>query len=74
MKGFLQFSAQCDSLITPESGTLTRSTNGTVTTVIFDCSTGYHLHGDSILSCGADGTWNGSEPECRKSWCLYVLS
>ncbi|XP_060562325.1 sushi, von Willebrand factor type A, EGF and pentraxin domain-containing protein 1-like [Ruditapes philippinarum] len=57
--------SQCDILIQPESGTMTTSTNGTITVVTFDCSSGYHLHGDSSLSCGTDGTWNGSEPECR---------
>ncbi|XP_053399292.1 CUB and sushi domain-containing protein 3-like [Mercenaria mercenaria] len=56
---------QCDTLVTPDSGVLTTTTNGTVTVATFACDTGYYLNGAAHLTCGTDGTWDGSEPECR---------
>jgi len=32
---------------------------------VFECSSGFDLHGASVLSCGPYGIWNGTAPTCE---------
>ncbi|XP_052791561.1 sushi, von Willebrand factor type A, EGF and pentraxin domain-containing protein 1-like [Mya arenaria] len=48
----------CNPLTQPAGGTLSYSTDGTVTRVSVLCNTGYSLNGARNLTCRADGSWN----------------
>ncbi|XP_060573346.1 P-selectin-like [Ruditapes philippinarum] len=54
----------CPDISNPSSGSVTLSTNGTLSQAEFSCSTGYHIAGDEIISCQTDGLWDGAEPLC----------
>ncbi|XP_060585338.1 sushi, von Willebrand factor type A, EGF and pentraxin domain-containing protein 1-like [Ruditapes philippinarum] len=55
----------CPDLSDPESGTLTVTTTGSVTTATFSCQTGYYLSGESTLTCGSDVAWSSDVPTCK---------
>ena len=62
------------SLGTLDNGQISYSTDTTApfdygTVVTFTCNTGFSLSGDSMRSCGGDGSsqsgvWSGSSPVC----------
>ena len=31
----------------------------------YTCNKGYELEGSSVMTCGEDGTWLGTEPSCK---------
>jgi hypothetical protein len=37
----------------------------------YSCDVGYLLVGEESRTCGSNGTWNGSQPECRGE-CIKV--
>ncbi|WAQ97856.1 CSMD3-like protein [Mya arenaria] len=54
----------CDVLTNPASGTLTSTSDGSVTTATYACSSGYTLEGDDTRTCQLDGSWTGVMPSC----------
>ena len=40
----------------------------------FGCENGYDLSGDSFITCEADGTWNGTIPNCIPVNCPDVIN
>ena len=64
---YFSFLAKCPDLSDPDSGTLTVTTTGSVTTATFTCQTGYYLSGDFTLTCGSDGSWSSDVPTCSES-------
>ena len=60
------FTASCETLTNPSSGTVTLSTNGGTSTATYTCASGYTLQGDATRTCQLDGTWDNSQPSCSK--------
>ena len=57
----------CDSLGTIDDGNTVLTTNGTHTTVMFECDSGYSVDStDYQAACEADGSWNVLVPSCGK--------
>ncbi|XP_052791551.1 LOW QUALITY PROTEIN: uncharacterized protein LOC128225682 [Mya arenaria] len=54
----------CLNLTAPDSGTITKYTDGLNTFSSVSCSSGYYADGPLLLKCQADGSWNGSVPLC----------
>ncbi|KAL4230224.1 Sushi [Mactra antiquata] len=54
----------CSSLVEPLSGSLSLSTNGTISIAVFSCMSNYHIVGDDTLLCNIDTTWSHVEPSC----------
>ncbi len=41
--------------------------------VIYQCDMGYnHTSGDLVRTCSADGTWDGTQPDCQSKFFLSV--
>ncbi|XP_045204681.2 sushi, von Willebrand factor type A, EGF and pentraxin domain-containing protein 1-like isoform X2 [Mercenaria mercenaria] len=57
--------SKCPDLSDPDSGTLTMTTSGSVTTATFTCQSGYYLNGAFTLTCGSDGLWSSDSPTCK---------
>lgn len=60
----LSFTAKCPDLSDPDSGTLSMTTTGSITTASFTCQSGYYLSGAFILTCGTDELWSDDPPTC----------
>ena len=62
----LSSAVDCNALSDPANGQV--STTGTTfgETATYSCDTGYNLVGDSTRTCGAAGSWSGSEPTCER--------
>ncbi|XP_060586067.1 sushi, von Willebrand factor type A, EGF and pentraxin domain-containing protein 1-like [Ruditapes philippinarum] len=56
---------KCPELSEPDSGSLTLTSTGSLTTASFSCLPGYYLKGKFSLTCGTDGTWNDDAPSCK---------
>lgn len=69
---FYPLAAVCEDLVAPANGNVTLSTNDTVTTARFLCSTGYTLSGSDSVTCLSDGTWTDDVPMCGN--CFFFLS
>ena len=54
----------CPTVSNPSSGSVTISTNGTLSRADFACSVGYHVTGNDIISCQTNGLWDASDPLC----------
>ena len=68
---WLKFASLFISVLCPpwnsvQNGSMTVSTNGTVSSTSFGCDTGYSLKGSSAAVCQADGTWDAVTPTCGK--------
>ncbi|KAH3840553.1 hypothetical protein DPMN_114003 [Dreissena polymorpha] len=54
----------CPSLSNPESGSVTLTTDGQVTTAVFLCFQGYQISGASSVACQITGQWDHAAPRC----------
>ncbi|KAH3840535.1 hypothetical protein DPMN_113985, partial [Dreissena polymorpha] len=54
----------CPVLAAPASGSITLSTDGWVSRVLYSCNPGYHRHGNQMRECLATGNWTGTQPLC----------
>ena len=54
----------CPNLSNPDSGIVSLSTTGLVTTATYTCASGYSLTSDGTLQCKVDGTWDVTPPMC----------
>jgi len=70
MKVFILFTAKCASLAVVGGQTSEMTTNLTVTTVTFTCSSGFTLNGVTQLTCDSAGAWSGPQPACCTLLCL----
>lgn len=43
------------------------------TKVTISCKDGYKLSGQSVVTCGADGSWTPALPTCEEGKALYFL-
>ena len=62
---------QCSSLTDPNNGIITclLGDDGVPSyedTCSFTCNTGYELTGSNTRTCQSDGSWSGSDAECRQ--------
>ena len=63
---------QCNNLSIPTNGNASCS-SGQVgvgyegDTCSFTCNTGYELTGSESRTCQSDGSWNGTDNDCRRS-------
>ncbi|XP_053400538.1 CUB and sushi domain-containing protein 3-like [Mercenaria mercenaria] len=55
---------KCETLTTPDSGTMTLSFTETSTQALLSCVSGYYLNGQNLLTCGQNGTWDYETPVC----------
>ena len=61
---FDSFLEECQALQAPTSGHLSLLSNGTVTRAEISCLNGYHVHGNSTLTCDSNGVWDMETPTC----------
>ena len=61
---FCSFAEECQALQAPASGYLSLLSNGTVTRAEISCLNGYHVHGNSTLTCDSNGVWDMETPTC----------
>ena len=61
---FDSFVEECQALQAPASGYLSLLSNGTVTSAEVSCLNGYHVHGNSKLTCDSNGVWDMETPTC----------
>ncbi|XP_060586065.1 P-selectin-like [Ruditapes philippinarum] len=54
----------CPSLIEPGNGSVSLSTNGTLTVANYSCIVGYTMNGDTTSDCQTDGSWSSLAPTC----------
>lgn len=55
----------CGSISDPHNGFAKRVKTFTGEAINYSCVSGYHLVGPKLRKCLSNGTWSGSEPECR---------
>ena len=58
------FAEECQALQAPASGYLSLLSNGTVTRAEVSCLNGYHVRGNSTLTCDSKGVWDMETPTC----------
>ena len=61
---FDSFVEECQALQAPTSGYLSLLSNGTVTRAEISCLHGYHVYGNSLLTCDSNGVWDMETPTC----------
>ena len=59
---------KCEDIVSPDEGTLTLTSNGTITRAEITCSVGYSISGSIELTCASDGSWTGDFPSCGMSF------
>jgi hypothetical protein len=57
----------CPNVLDPNSGNVTLSSDGTRTTAVYACASGYYISDQNMTTCLPDGSWSDSDPECCKS-------
>ena len=57
-------SETCPDLESPSSGSVTISSDGSLTRAVFDCLPDYELVGAAELSCQSNGSWDFTTPLC----------
>ena len=60
----------CDPLTDPDNGMVDIGSGGEITPgtqANYSCNAGYRLVGQRSRSCGVDGNWSGSEPQCTST-------
>jgi hypothetical protein len=48
------------------------SFNESSTQALFSCVAGYYLDGQSLLTCGQNGTWDYQTPVCSKNKVIQI--
>ncbi|XP_053397800.1 neurogenic locus notch homolog protein 1-like isoform X1 [Mercenaria mercenaria] len=63
----------CGTIVAPTNGAVDL-TDGTTyqSVIVFQCSNGYDLVGESSLECQADSNWDGSKPTCNIKDCGFL--
>ena len=61
-------SVVCPELASLDNGTVTLSTNGSVTVAELTCDSGSSISGSHQLTCKTDGLWDGMEQVCGKDY------
>jgi len=67
------FSATCDMQTMPTNGSVSITTNGSVTMATFTCGVGSSMSGSSVAKCLPDGSWDVIEPICGKTIIINQL-
>ena len=62
------FAVHCQNLTSPIMGDVVIITNGTRSTAVYSCQSGYHVHGKVEIVCTDIGLWDVPPPVCRKTW------
>ena len=62
---------ECAQIVDPDSGSVSVSSDGSVSTAVFSCASGYHIVGDALSVCDDNGSWNSTSPTC--GICLYMF-
>ena len=65
MELILHLAKNCRDLSTSSNGQVTYSDTTYPSVATYSCGTGFGLVGDITRICSAEGTWSGSQPECR---------
>uniref|UniRef100_A0A0N5ARB9 Sushi, von Willebrand factor type A, EGF and pentraxin domain-containing protein 1 n=1 Tax=Syphacia muris TaxID=451379 RepID=A0A0N5ARB9_9BILA len=69
-----KFSIDCPSLNIPSNTRVTYTHHLEYNSVaIFSCVKGYHLTGNSSITCEANGQWSNDIPKCTESFCLLPV-
>ena len=55
----------CGELSNSDNGGVTYSDTIYQSVATYSCDAGFDLVGDRTRTCSAEGTWTGSQPECR---------
>ncbi|KAL4229789.1 hypothetical protein ACF0H5_010180 [Mactra antiquata] len=64
----------CESITPPNNGSVTTSSNGTFTTVIYSCDTGFTMNGSDLSVCLSNGSWSTDQPSCNECNNLPTIS
>jgi formylglycine-generating enzyme required for sulfatase activity len=59
----------CGGLTPPQNGAVDAPDTTFAAIATYECDEGYDLIGDTLRSCGADGSWSGSAPTCAPVSC-----
>ena len=65
----------CDAVVCPspppatDKGSLSGTNTSYGSSVKYTCSEGYEPTSSAVLTCGSDGHWNGTAPDCTKVTC-----
>ncbi|XP_070554202.1 uncharacterized protein [Ptychodera flava] len=62
----------CPTLETPNDGTMNSTGNTYQSVATFSCNVGYNLHGSSVRTCTADGSWDGQSVSCTVTECPFL--
>ena len=63
----------CPTLANPMDGAVSMTEGVTGDTVTYTCDAGFQLSGDTMRTCGSDGTWTGSAPMCDRKYSHVIL-
>lgn len=68
---FLILDIDCGKVGKLEHGTVTIQSNRTTygAEILYSCHENYTLIGHEVRTCGANGTWTNSTPQCLFDWC-----
>ena len=68
---FFYTGVTCEDLTDPINGMVEFTTSYLDPPAIYSCDEGYMIEGDETRTCGANGEWSGSEPQCARKYCYY---
>ncbi|XP_070554203.1 protein mesh-like [Ptychodera flava] len=68
------FIATCPPLVIPNNGTINSTGNTYLSVATFSCNDGYNLHGSSVRTCTADGSWDGQSVSCKVVTCPILVT
>ena len=60
------FSVSCAALSSLANGNISLISDNTNTWAIYTCNVGYTIKGVNRRMCQTDGSWDSTQPECRK--------
>ena len=62
---FYCFAATCEDIPDTSVGSFTLSSSGSVTVATYTCPKQSTINGESVITCGADGSWGvATFPKC----------
>ena len=67
------FAVHCQNVTSPIMGDVVIISNGTRSTAVYSCQSGYHVHGNMEVVCTDVGLWDFSPPVCRKTWNIILI-